>query len=170
LSVLEQTRVILALGSNLGDRGENLCQALKAISEKVSITKTSSVYETPPWGYIDQPSFFNQVLSGNTSLKSTELLKFAKEIERKMGRKNNFQNGPRLIDIDILLFGEQILKTEFLQIPHPRMLERGFVLLPLAEIEPDLVVPGTNKTVTGFIQNVDLTGIQRLDSDRKNDQ
>ncbi|HCS38830.1 MAG TPA: 2-amino-4-hydroxy-6-hydroxymethyldihydropteridine diphosphokinase [Anaerolineaceae bacterium] len=157
--------MILALGSNLGDRCENLRQALKEISTNLSITKTSSIYETPPWGYSDQPVFFNQVLSGITSLNPLDLLTFVKDIEQKMGRVNNFLNGPRLIDIDILLFGEQIINTENLEIPHPRMLERGFVLVPLAEIEPDLVIPGTNKRVAVFLQKVDQTGIQKLDSE-----
>jgi 2-amino-4-hydroxy-6-hydroxymethyldihydropteridine diphosphokinase len=163
----EQTRVILALGSNLGDRFENLQQALKEISERVSIIKTSSVYETPPWGYSDQPEFYNQVLSGITSLNPVELLTFVKNIENNMGRVNNFQNGPRLIDIDILLFGEQIIDSEKLVIPHPRMLERGFVLLPLAEIEPDLIIPGTNKKVLELLQNVDKTGIRKLEFEKK---
>jgi 2-amino-4-hydroxy-6-hydroxymethyldihydropteridine diphosphokinase len=163
----EQTRVILALGSNLGERFENLHQALKDVSLRVSIIKTSSVYETPPWGYIDQPVFFNQVLSGYTSLNPVELLNFVKNIENNMGRVNNFQNGPRLIDVDILLFGEQIINSEILVIPHPRMLERSFVLLPLAEIEPDLIIPGTNKKVLELLQNVDKTGIRKLEFEKK---
>jgi len=163
LAALDQTRVILALGSNLGDRCANLRQALEEISAQVSIDKTSSIYETPPWGYIEQPVFLNQVLSGWTSLNPTELLDFLKGIERKMGRVKNFKNGPRLIDIDILLFGEQIVDTEILVIPHPRMLERGFVLLPLSEIEPDLIIPGSNNNVADFLQKVDQTGILKID-------
>lgn len=163
----DQTRVTLALGSNLGDRFKNLQQALKDISLHVSIIKISSVYETPPWGYSDQPVFFNQVLSGNTSLNPVELLTFVKNIENSMGRVKNFQNGPRLIDIDILLFGEKIIDSEKLVIPHPRMLERSFVLLPLAEIEPELIIPGTNKKVLELLQNVDQTGIRKLDFEKK---
>ncbi|MDP3721060.1 MAG: 2-amino-4-hydroxy-6-hydroxymethyldihydropteridine diphosphokinase [Anaerolineaceae bacterium] len=163
----DQTRVTLALGSNLGDRVENLQQALKDISLRVSIIKISSVYETPPWGYSDQPVFFNQVLSGNTSLNPVELLTFVKNIENSMGRVKNFQNGPRLIDIDILLFGEKIIDSEKLVIPHPRMLERSFVLLPLAEIVPELIIPGTNKKVLELLQNVDQTGIRKLEFEKK---
>lgn len=159
--------MILALGSNLGERFENLHQALKDVSLRVSIIKTSSVYETPPWGYIDQPVFFNQVLSGYTSLNPVELLTFVKNIENNMGRVNNFQNGPRLIDVDILLFGEQIINSEILVIPHPRMLERGFVMLPLAEIEPELIIPGTNKKVLELLQSVDKTGIRKLEFEKK---
>ncbi len=162
----EQTRVILALGSNLGDRCANLQQALEEISARVSIGSTSSIYETPPWGYIEQPAFLNQVLSGMTSLNPTELLDFLKGIEHEMGRVKNFQNGPRLIDIDILLFGEQIVNTENLVIPHPRMLDRGFVLLPLSEIESELIIQGTNKSVADFLQNVDQEGIFKIDPER----
>ncbi len=163
----DQTRVTLALGSNLGDRFENLQQALKDISLRISIIKISSVYETPPWGYSDQPVFFNQVLSGNTSLNPVELLTFVKNIENSMGRVKNFQNGPRLIDIDILLFGEKIIDSEKLVIPHPRMVERSFVLLPLAEIEPELIIPGTNKKVLELLQNVAQTGIRKLEFEKK---
>ena len=163
----DQNRVILALGSNLGDRSANLHQALEEISVNVSIDKTSSIYETPPWGYIEQPVFLNQVISGLTSLNPAGLLAFLKGIEHNMGRVRNFQNGPRLIDIDIILFGEQIVNTEHLVIPHPRMLQRAFVLLPLFEIEPDLIIPGTNKSVVDLVINVDQTGIHKLAPESK---
>lgn len=159
----DPTRVILALGSNLGDRCANLRKAREEISAQVSIDKTSSIYETPPWGYIEQPVFLNQVLSGFTSLNPTELLDFLKAIEKKMGRVKNFKNGPRLVDIDILVFGEQIVNTETLVIPHPRMLERGFVMLPLSEIEPELIIPGTNESVVDLLKNVDQEGIFKFD-------
>lgn len=162
MAVNNPTCVYLALGSNLGDRSHNLQQALEKIAEKVSILKTSSIYETPPWGYFEQPVFYNQVLCGTTSLNPIELLAFIKEIEANMGRIKNFQNGPRLIDIDILLFSEQIVMTENLVIPHPRMLERAFVLLPLSEIEPDLLIPGTHNNISEHLLNVDQTGIHKL--------
>jgi 2-amino-4-hydroxy-6-hydroxymethyldihydropteridine diphosphokinase len=158
----DQTCVMLAFASNLGDRCANLHLALKEISSQVSILKTSSIYETPPWGFIEQPVFLNQVISGKTTLSPHELLAFIKDIEQEMGRVKNFQNGPRLIDIDILLFGEQMINTADLTIPHPRMLERGFVLLPLAEIEPDLTIPGTDNTVSDYLQKVDLSGIFKI--------
>lgn len=160
--ISNQTCITLALGSNLGDRCANLCQALNELSAQVSINKTSSIYETPPWGFIEQPVFLNQVISGNTALSPHELLTFLKGIEQEMGRIKNFQNGPRLIDIDILLYGEKIIHTADLVIPHPRMLERGFVLLPLVEIEPELVIPGTNKSVFVFLQKTDQTGIFKI--------
>jgi len=164
--ISDQTCVTLALGSNLGDRCANLYQALKEISAQVSIIKTSSLYETPPWGYIEQSVFLNQVISGKTTLNPLELLAFIKSIEQEMGRVKSFQNGPRLIDIDILLFGEQMINTVDLVIPHPRMLERGFVLLPLAEIEPELIIPGTRNTVSNYLQKVDQAGIFKIDPER----
>jgi len=158
----EQTYVFLALGSNLGDRCENLRRATKELSAQVSIKKISSIYETPPWGFVDQPVFYNQVISGYTLLNPLALLAFVKNIEQEMGRINTFKNGPRLIDIDILLYDEQHVNLENLEIPHPRMLERGFVLLPLAEIEPDLILPGTNTKVINYLQKIDQTGILKL--------
>ncbi len=162
MATTDQTCVYLALGTNLGDRCDNLRQALELISEKVRILKVSSIYETPPWGYTEQPVFYNQVLHGKTALTPLDLLTFVKEIESDMGRVKNFQNGPRLIDIDILLFGEQIITTERLVIPHPRMTERAFVLIPLSEIEPDLVIPGISKNVAELLRKVDQTGIKIL--------
>jgi 2-amino-4-hydroxy-6-hydroxymethyldihydropteridine diphosphokinase len=164
----DQTYVYLALGSNLGDRRENLHKALKELSAQVSIKKISSIYETPPWGYVDQPVFYNMVICGYTLLNPVQLLDFVKTIEHEMGRINTFRNGPRVIDIDILLFGEQKVNLENLEIPHPRMLERGFVLQPLAEIEPNLVIPGTKTRVLDFLQKIDQTGIQKLDSEKNN--
>ncbi len=159
---IDQISVYLAFGSNLGDRCDNLHMALEKLSEKVTIIRASSVYETPPWGYIEQPAFYNQVLYGKTLLTPSELLTFVKEIEEKMGRVKNFQNGPRLIDIDILLFAEKMVNTENLVIPHPRMGERAFVLLPLSEIEPEMVIPGINKSVSALLRQVDQTGIHKL--------
>lgn len=159
---MDQTNVYLALGSNLGDRCNNLRLALEKLSEKVTIIKASSVYETPPWGYVEQPAFYNQVLYGKTLLTPSELLTFVKEIEENMGRVKNFQNGPRLIDIDILLFAEEMVNTENLVIPHPRMVERAFVLLPLSEIEPDIIIPGINKSLSALLRQVDQTGIHKL--------
>ena len=160
-----QTCVTLALGSNLGDRCANLHHALKELSAQVTTFKTSGIYETPPWGFTEQPVFFNQVISGKTTLDPHELLTFIKSIEQEMGRIKNFVNGPRLIDIDILLFGKQTINTADLVIPHPRMLDRGFVLLPLAEIEPDLIIPGTIKTVSDYLEKVDVSGIIKIDSE-----
>ncbi len=158
--------IFLALGTNLGDRSANLTQARLELSSQVSVQRCSGIYETPPWGFADQPSFYNQVLSGTTILSSTDLLKFVKEIEIKMGRVATFRNGPRLIDIDILLYGDLQLNTPELIIPHLRMHERGFVLVPLAEIAPEQIIPGLSKTVRQCLQQVDQSGIHLLDPER----
>lgn len=159
----QRTRVWLALGSNLGDRLENLCQAREELSTQVTLEKCSSIYETPPWGFEDQPAFLNQVVIGNTHLTPEDLLKFVKKIESDLGRILTFKNGPRLIDIDILLYGDQVVEMDNLIIPHPRMLERGFVLMPLAEIDPNLVIPGQSKTILDYQQNADCVGIKLND-------
>jgi 2-amino-4-hydroxy-6-hydroxymethyldihydropteridine diphosphokinase len=154
--------VFLALGSNLGDRLANLELAKTELSRKVSIENCSSVYETPPWGYLPQPAFLNQVISAVTILDPLELLKFAKSIEGKMGRTKTFRNGPRLIDIDLLLYGDWVMDTDDLVIPHPRMLERGFVLVPLAEIASELVIPRTGLTVKDHLHKLDQTVIRQI--------
>jgi 2-amino-4-hydroxy-6-hydroxymethyldihydropteridine diphosphokinase len=158
----QRTEIFLALGTNLGDRLLNLETAKAELSAKISITQTSSVYETPPWGYLPQPTFLNQVLSATTTLNPFELLQFVKEIEQKMGRAITFRNGPRLIDIDILVFAGQTIDTPDLVIPHPRILERGFVLVPLAEIAPDLVIPGTQSSIKEHLQKIDQDGIHKI--------
>ena len=156
--------VFLALGSNLGDRIDHLNLARKELSGEVKIIKESGIYETPPWGFVDQPAFLNQVLSAETSLSAHDLLVFVKNIEKQMGRVETFRNGPRVIDIDILLYGDLEIQTSDLTIPHPRMLERGFVLVPLAEIAPQLIVPGQTLTVTDHLNKVDQKGIRKLET------
>lgn len=163
-------RIMLALGSNLGDRPANLKRAREELSGSVTLVQESRIYETPPWGYVDQPAFLNQVLSANTALPAHDLLRFVKEVEKKMGRVDTFRNGPRVIDIDILLYGEQIIQTPDLVVPHPRMLERGFVLVPLAEIAPRLIVPGQTLTVADLCAKVDQAGIRRFESEEEADR
>jgi 2-amino-4-hydroxy-6-hydroxymethyldihydropteridine diphosphokinase len=124
------------------------------------LTDYSKIYETEPWGFADQPAFLNQVVAGNTSLKPLELLGFTQSIEKGLGRVKTFRNGPRVIDIDILLYGEQIVETESLTIPHPRLHERGFVLKPLADIAPKLRVPGFDLCVAEMLASVDQAGIK----------
>ena len=126
--------VYLGLGSNKGDRLENLRAALKALPPLVDVKKVSSVYESAPMYQETQDNFFNIALHGHTSLTPFDLFKLAKEIELSVGRTESFENGPREIDIDILLFDNLILNTPELQIPHPRMHERAFVIVPLEEI------------------------------------
>ena len=140
--------VYLALGSNLGDRRANLSAARDHLaSVDLTITRASAIYETEPRDLVQQPWFLNQVIEAETSLFPRQLLVRAQKIERDMGRKRIQPKGPRVIDIDILLFGEAVIHTPDLEIPHPRMLERRFVLDPLAELAPDLRHPVTGKSM-----------------------
>jgi len=154
--------VYLALGSNLGERLENLKEAIASLSPQMMVKAKSHVYETPPWGYEDQPPFLNQVLKAQTYLQPEPLLKHIKRLEIALGRKASFPNGPRLIDIDILFYDDLVLNTPALTLPHPRLHERGFVLLPLMDIAPDLVHPLTNKSVREMIASCSLGGIRQV--------
>lgn len=155
--------VYLGLGSNLGDRMGNLASAVEHLYEKVKIKKLSSVYETEPLYYEEQPKFLNAVLSATTMLAPTELLHFVKSIERKALRKLSFRNAPRLIDIDILFYGDRVIETSEITIPHPRIAERAFVLVPLAEITPRLVHPVTHKKVKDLLNVVDgRDGVRKI--------
>jgi len=139
----------LCLGSNLGEREANLRQALTLLSPKVTLDDVSSIYETEPVGYKEQPLFLNLVCRISTNLSPEELLHFAKDIETKMGRVPSKQtNSPRPIDIDILFYNDKIMETQDLTIPHPRLKDRAFVLIPLAEIAPNLIHPKLDKSIT----------------------
>ncbi len=136
-----QATVYLGLGTNLGDRELNLRQALSLLGEKVAIDRVSSFYDTEPVGYLDQPRFLNAACRGRTGLSPAQLFKFVKRIEDDMGRAPTFRNGPRVIDIDILFYDDMALKAPELEIPHPRLAQRLFVLAPLAEIDAAYVHP-----------------------------
>src|SRR5689334_21383424 len=138
---MKEHTVYLALGSNLGDRLENLKEAIAALPPQMEVKAKSSVYETPPWGYEDQPKFLNQALKAKTYLDPEPLLKHLKRLEVALGRKESFPNGPRLIDMDLLFDDDLVLNRPSLVIPHPRLHERGFVLLPLMDINRELVHP-----------------------------
>jgi 2-amino-4-hydroxy-6-hydroxymethyldihydropteridine diphosphokinase len=145
----ETTTVIyLALGSNLGDRRANLSTAVERLRERVMIIALSSLYETEPAYVTDQPRFLNAVLRGRTRLAASALLAFFKRIERDLGRVAGQRYGPRVVDVDLLLYGEQTIDTPKLTIPHPRMAERPFVLAPLAEIAPNLIPPGWGESIS----------------------
>ncbi len=155
--------VFIALGTNMGDRLENLDQAIAALPPEVQPIQVSSVYETPPWGFQDQPAFLNAVLKGETRLKPGPLLRYLKETEVRLGRKPSFQNGPRLIDLDVLFYNDRIVELPGLSIPHPRLHERAFVLVPLADLAPDLVHPRLLHTVREMLQAVDQSGVRLYD-------
>ena len=159
---MENHIVYLALGSNLDDRLASLKQAITALSPQMEVKAKSRVYETPPWGYTEQPAFLNQVIKANTYLEFEPLLKHIKRLEIALGRKPSFKNGPRLIDIDILFYDDLVLNTSSLVIPHPHMHERGFVLLPLMDIAPDLVHPVHKKSVREMIASCDVSGIHQF--------
>jgi len=139
--------VYLSLGSNLGDRVENIYAALRRLRARIRLDQVSSLYETDPVGPVDQPWFLNLVCGGETTLSPEALLRLAKRIEREMGRKEGPRFGPRLIDIDILFYDDLTISTPRLEIPHPRLHERGFTLIPLGEIAPDLVHPLLGTTI-----------------------
>jgi 2-amino-4-hydroxy-6-hydroxymethyldihydropteridine diphosphokinase len=140
--------VYLLIGGNLGDRQANLARTIVLISERCGILlQLSSVYETAAWGMRDQPDFLNQVLLISTALPPQKLLELLLEIEHELGRFRGEKNGPRVIDIDILLYNDAIIHEPGLQIPHPRMASRRFVLTPLAEIAEELIHPETGKNI-----------------------
>lgn len=129
--------VALALGSNLGDRLAALRAAVEALAPHLAVERKSAIYETPPAYVADQPAYLNAVITGTTKLEPLHLLQTLKQIETSLGRKESFRYGPRLIDIDILFYGERQLITPQLTVPHPRLSEREFVLRPLADIAGD---------------------------------
>jgi len=137
------TRAYVGLGANLGDRGGTIRRAVELLDERVGVVAVSSVRETEPWGYADQPSFLNAAAAVETDLGARELLAALLEIERELGRtRDGARYGPRAIDLDLLLFGDETIDEPRLTVPHPRLHERRFALEPLAELDPALIVPG----------------------------
>lgn len=156
-------RVYLSLGANLGDRQQALQAAIDRLSSRdIQVTCISSLYETAPVDYLQQPDFLNCVVEADTALLPMRLLLRVQNIEREMGRKRNIMKGPRNIDIDILLHGRSVVNTSQLQIPHPRMEERRFVLEPLAEIAPELRHPIHGRTAREMLASAPGQRITRL--------
>ncbi|MCK5146619.1 2-amino-4-hydroxy-6-hydroxymethyldihydropteridine diphosphokinase [bacterium] len=141
--------VFIGLGSNIGDRYKNLSDAIIALDSFPGneLCNISSVYETEPWGLKDQAGFLNMVCELQTTLSAVELLAACLSIERSLGRERHIKWGPRSIDIDILLMGYDIINNRNLQVPHPHLSERRFVLRPLVELAPDYVVPGLDRSL-----------------------
>ncbi len=146
--------VYLGLGSNVGDRRQNLKQALELISERSDVMMLSSIYETEPVGFADQPLFLNAVCCISTGMNPRELLTTIKAIEAKLGRRVSFPNAPRPIDIDILFYDDEIVNNPDLIIPHPRLSQRAFVLIPLVEISPDFIHPRTHTTIKEMLSSI----------------
>jgi len=156
--------VYLSLGSNLGDRAGNLRAAIAALpGVGVSATKVSSLYETEPVDYLEQPWFLNCAVEAETALTPLDLLRALRGIEVQLGSQKEFAKGPRLLDMDILLYGDEAIDLPELQIPHPRMLQRNFVLAPLAEIAPTLKHPRwTANVVEIFATSADVSQVKRF--------
>ncbi|WLR57782.1 2-amino-4-hydroxy-6-hydroxymethyldihydropteridine diphosphokinase [Mesobacillus subterraneus] len=153
----------MALGSNMGDRFGYLTQAIILLEkyENIAVVKTSSVYETDPVGYTDQDQFLNMVIQVKTSLEPIELLDTCLEIELKLGRKREVKWGPRTLDLDILLYNNENVETEKLTIPHPRMSERAFVILPLLEMDPNLMLPTMKEPLKNCLLSIpDREGVR----------
>lgn len=155
--------VYLSLGSNLGDRERHLEMALqKLAAPDLHILRVSSVYETEPVGTSDPRLFLNLVAEAETELFPMQLLWRVGKIEQALGRVRTVVNGPRTIDIDILLYSLAVIHTIALQVPHPRMTERRFVLAPLAELAPDLRHPVTHQTIRELLDAVPGQAVRRL--------
>ena len=152
-------RAYLALGSNLGDRHGNLIEAIDRLRARARLVDLSAVYETEPWGVVDQPRFLNSACAIQTDMSPRELLAWLKTIETDMGRQPGARYGPRLIDIDLLLYGDAVVETPDMSVPHPRMAERAFVLVPLVEIAPDAIQPILHLPVRELLARVDTKSV-----------
>ncbi len=149
------TTIYIGIGANLGDREGNCLKALEELEKRgIKVTKKSSRYETEPWGVKDQPRFINMAVEADTDLTPEEVLRVIKEIENYLGRRETLRLGPRVVDLDILLYDELVVDEPELRIPHPHMHKREFVLKPLSEIAPEVIHPLLKKTVREMLSEV----------------
>jgi 2-amino-4-hydroxy-6-hydroxymethyldihydropteridine diphosphokinase len=148
----ETQTAVIALGANLGDRLATLREAVKRLGGIGVVEAASSVYETEPVGYLDQPPFLNAVVRVRTTQPPEEILRRLLEIEAALGRTRTFRNAPRTLDLDLLLLGEECRDLPGLTLPHPRLQERAFVLVPLAELAPEARVPGLDQTAAELLE------------------
>lgn len=158
----QQNLVFLGLGTNLGERRQQLQAAVDALGRVMTVDVISPLYESEPWGDTDQPRFLNACLAGFTVLSPDQLLCAVKAIEDALGRRTTRRWGPRLIDIDILFYGNAIVESADLRIPHPHIAARAFVLVPLFDIAPALVHPQTHQSIETLLRNVDRTPVRRV--------
>lgn len=154
--------VVVALGANTGARERTIARAIAAMTERglLAVEAQAPLYESPPMYVTDQPAFLNTVVVGRTDLSPKELIDKLKSLEEELGRKPTFQNGPRAIDLDIVLFGEQVVSIPDLRIPHPRLAERRFVLQPLCDVCPDLIHPVTGRSMRNLLEALGPAGAQ----------
>lgn len=157
-----QNLIFLGLGTNLGDRQQQLQDAVTALGRILTVDAISHVYETDPWGDVDQPQFLNICLAGITPLAPHALLCAVKTIEHDLGRRTTRHWGPRVIDIDILFYSNVIVDTPDLKIPHPHIAARAFVLVPLADIAPNLIHPQTHQSIEALLRTLDRTSVRRV--------
>lgn len=148
----QKTSVVIALGTNLGDRQAYLQAAVARLSEEfLEDAVTSSVYESEPWGLTEQPKFLNMVIRGLSEWKPPAIVNFLKTTERDLGRTKSLRNGPREIDLDLIAYGENTWKSDGVSVPHPSMRDRSFVLFPLAEVWPDWHHPDDRRTAADLV-------------------
>lgn len=160
------TKAYIALGSNISPRANYLIQAIEYLEDhpQVNVVQQSSIYETIPVGYTEQSDFLNMVVEVNTQLPPYKLLDVCQQIEMDLGRVREVRWGPRTIDLDILLYNQENIETELLSIPHPRMHERAFVLMPLYEVDPQFKVPFYDRTVADLVESLseaEIKGVKK---------
>jgi len=165
--IAQPTRAYIGLGGNIGDVETTLTEAMWAIDSlpQTSIRAQSKFYRSPPWGFTEQPEFLNAVVEVQTRLAPRVLLNFLLDIETRFGRDRSTSEkwGPRELDLDLLVFGEETINEPGMHLPHPHLQERAFVLLPLAEIAPTLVIPGLGRPVSELLDAIEATGVEAIE-------